>query len=121
MRISSGLVVMAVVLSGCCTVHCPAVFSVTLVFVDASGNPLTPLEVSDGTTTFQCDPGDAGVAATCNGNTLNYIQFGGPPTITARSTTGEEFTGTITLTEKSRIEPQGCGCPAITYEPVTIT
>lgn len=125
----SGLVGVALVsLAGCgtlvCTIYCPHLQP--LVFVDASGAPLTPLRVTDNGEVHNCEGADGGTASpfvTCTGNTLTYdLHSFGTHAIRAEASTGEVFAGDITPVRiPGKIPADGCACGDATFQPITVT
>lgn len=118
------LLVVAVLvnLPGCsvCEDACPSLQR--LVFQDASGAPLNPLQVTDGDTVHRCD--EPGRFVTCAGNTLTYDleNFGAHP-IRAEARTGEVFAGDLVpaAQEGTRTQVGSCECLVDTLRPATLT
>ncbi len=110
---------------GTCAIYC-AVLQ-TLVFVDASGAPLTPLSVVDQSGAVHECPRDGGVPATfvvCDGNRITYDAASFSATsIRAEAVTGEVFAGTITPVRVAGwLIPPSCGCNGRdTLEAQTVT
>lgn len=110
---------------GTCTKRCLAQQSLT--FQDASGAPLTPLEVTEGNDTFRCaDAADGGMnflPTTCAGSVFQYVT---PPRgarrIRAVATTGQLFEGDISPALTGRPpSANNCDCGDQAFEPLTIT
>ena len=108
---------------GQCAIYCGKLQK--LVFRDASGAPLTPLKVTDGTTEHTCALPDGGVASTfvtCTQDELTYdLRSLAPRTIRAEATTGQVFQGTITPEFIPSSRPAtSCSCGDDTLKPITL-
>lgn len=110
---------------GQCMIYCVSIQQ--LVLEDASGSPLTPLEVSDGVTVHRCaEAADGGIVdpfVTCSGNTISYdLRNGAPHSIRAEATSGEVFSGEITPVSKAVPKTGGsCSCGGSVLTPITVT
>lgn len=105
---------------GVCAIYCTKMQKI--VFEDASGNPLAPLQVTDGQT-HRCET-DGGVSdgfVTCDSNSLTYdMNNVTPHVIQAQSTTGELFSGEITPEIIPGAPRTSCGCGGDSLKPITI-
>lgn len=115
------LIPVLVVVSSLACAPCPPVACVgtlTVTFVNASGAPLTPAQVTVGGTEFTC----MSAGTTCSGNTLTLTNVTDGVSITiAQATTGERFAGTNTPTWKATGEAAGTCCSGTRSSAVTLT
>jgi hypothetical protein len=105
---------------GVCAIYCTNMQKI--VFEDASGNPLAPLQVTDGAThRCETDGGVSGAFVTCDGNSMTYDMVNtAPHVIQAQSTTGELFSGEISPVSQGERPLNNCGCGTRTWKPITI-
>lgn len=119
MRVLPGLVVLA--MSGCGPAVCPPVAcagTVTVTFVNASGAPLAPAQVTVGGTEFTC----MSAGTVCSGNTMTVSSVTEGVSITiAQAATGERFAGTNTPSWKTTGETAGACCSGTRTSTVTLT
>lgn len=121
---TKGLVVAVVVLvalwgssCGTCAIYCARLQKIS--FADSAGNPLNPLQVTDG----QVHRCDSGGFVTCDGNSLTYdARSSAPRTIQAQAMSGEVFSGEIIpVLQPGTPRPlNSCGCGGDTLKPLTI-
>ena len=107
---------------GVCAIYCTKMQKI--LFEDASGNPLTPLQVTDGAT-HRCET-DGGVSdplVTCDSNSLTYdMKNVATHVIQAQAVTGELFSGEITpvIVPGAPRPLNSCGCGGDSMKPITI-